>query len=194
MKKSFKIYQLPVQHDAKFMGYDFAKENNLVLSLDNYNFIWEGEFEVLSDKVVYSYLDYIYMKFQGAKPEGYTGHSLSTSDVVELDGKFYYCDSFGWKQLNWSTPAEGQKHEVTCDAENVHFAQNGELLYGNGSIGSWEKEVIGGHDRSGNKLIPFMYWIEITSMPHPRGKRGFYSRKEVKEWLNGKKVVATFNQ
>jgi hypothetical protein len=27
---------------------------------------------------------------------------LSVSDVVELDGKFYYCDSFGYEEIkNW---------------------------------------------------------------------------------------------
>ena len=35
----------------------------------------------------------------GAKPEGYKGHSLSTSDIVELDGVLYYVDSFGWREL-----------------------------------------------------------------------------------------------
>jgi hypothetical protein len=25
---------------------------------------------------------------------------LSMSDVIELDGKFYYCNSFGFKRIN----------------------------------------------------------------------------------------------
>jgi len=30
---------------------------------------------------------------------GFTGHSLSCSDVVKLDDTLYYCDSFGWKKI-----------------------------------------------------------------------------------------------
>ena len=29
-------------------------------------------------------------------PEDYTGHSLSVSDIVVLNDKKYYCDSYGW--------------------------------------------------------------------------------------------------
>jgi hypothetical protein len=32
-------------------------------------------------------------------PSDFRGHSLSVSDVVYLDGKYYYCDSFGYKEL-----------------------------------------------------------------------------------------------
>lgn len=29
----------------------------------------------------------------------YKGHSMSNSDVVQLEGKYYYCDDIGWKDI-----------------------------------------------------------------------------------------------
>ena len=50
-------------------------------------------------------LEDVYRIFNIAKPEGYTGRSLSVSDVVEvieseqiLPG-FYFCDNIGFKRL-----------------------------------------------------------------------------------------------
>jgi hypothetical protein len=44
-------------------------------------------------------LEEVYMALQGTKPQGYKGHSLSVSDLVEIDGKIYYCDSYGFKDV-----------------------------------------------------------------------------------------------
>ena len=32
--------------------------------------------------------------------DNYTGHSMSVSDIVEIDDKFFYCDTIGWKRLD----------------------------------------------------------------------------------------------
>lgn len=65
-------------------------------------------------KIVYSYntiavedsiedlLENIFLQFNsGRKPEGYNGHSLSVSDIVEVDNNLYICDNVGWKQIEW---------------------------------------------------------------------------------------------
>lgn len=41
----------------------------------------------------------VYMRLQWTKPQGYKGHSLSVSDLVQMDGKTYFCDSFGFKDV-----------------------------------------------------------------------------------------------
>ena len=61
-------------------------------------------------------LDWLFARFQhGAGRAGYladqraretelsfTGHSLSVSDIIETpDGKLWFCDSFGWKEVTW---------------------------------------------------------------------------------------------
>lgn len=96
--KQFKVYQLPVEHNAKFMNLEFVRENNIMPKLEDYKLVYEGEFEPQGE---YSEPDQLYMKFQGEKPEGYTGHSISMSDVVEIDGKYYYCDDYGWEEISF---------------------------------------------------------------------------------------------
>jgi hypothetical protein len=32
-------------------------------------------------------------------PKDFRGHSLSVSDIVQMEDEFYYCDSFGWKKI-----------------------------------------------------------------------------------------------
>ena len=111
--KSYSIYQVNDETKngryIKFMGLDFVKENDLCtmsgdlckLDSDLYNKVYEGQTEVGEDEEAIVTLEYLYMKFQGEKPEGYTGHSLSMSDVIVLDGKAYYCDSCGWEEIDF---------------------------------------------------------------------------------------------
>ena len=60
-----------------------------------YNKVYEGEIEA-EGKTIYRILDDLFTKFNCFHPNDFHGHSLSTSDVVVLDGVMYYCDSFGW--------------------------------------------------------------------------------------------------
>ena len=42
-------------------------------------------------------LEYIFTIFNiGEKPESYHGHSLSVSDIVKLDNRYFYCDGMDW--------------------------------------------------------------------------------------------------
>ena len=61
----------------------------------NYKKIYEGEIEQ-SDRKVWEILEDLFYIFNNNIPEDFKGHSLSTSDVVVLDGVKYYCDSIGW--------------------------------------------------------------------------------------------------
>lgn len=111
--KQVRIYNLNEENKTArsiyFMGYDFVKENNITLSLDLYNMVWEGEVE---DDTTLD--DLFRMLNVGTKPENFKGHSLSTSDMVEMDGKYYYCDSYGWEEVIFPTDAP-KKYIVTAD-------------------------------------------------------------------------------
>jgi hypothetical protein len=63
-----------------------------------YNVVYSGEVE--AGDSVEDTLEGLYMTFNVNHPSDFRGHSLSMSDVIELDGKFYYCDSFGFKNIN----------------------------------------------------------------------------------------------
>lgn len=45
-------------------------------------------------------LENIFIKFNISHPEGFEGHSLSTSDIVILDNEAYLCDIVGWEKVN----------------------------------------------------------------------------------------------
>ena len=45
-------------------------------------------------------LEAVYVKFNTNRPEDFRGHSLSVSDIVSIDGRLYYCDSYDWQELN----------------------------------------------------------------------------------------------
>lgn len=42
------------------------------------------------------------------KPEGYTGRSMSVSDLLEFPDldELWYCDNLGWKRVEWFKPAD----------------------------------------------------------------------------------------
>jgi len=60
-----------------------------------YKKTYEGEIE--TDKTdEFEILEEIFTLLNINHPEDYKGHSLSVSDIVVLNDKKYYCDSYGW--------------------------------------------------------------------------------------------------
>lgn len=94
----FKILQLNLtkKYDYFFMDYDYAKHNGV--SLNDYKQVYKGNIEAHS-KDIAAVLEEIFYKFNKALPQEFKGHSLSVSDVIELNNKFYYVDSFGFKLM-----------------------------------------------------------------------------------------------
>ena len=112
--KKFKIYQLPVENNAKFMGLEFVTEHNIMPKLEDYNLVYEGEVEDDAD------LDDIYRMLNVARPKDYKGHSLSVSDVVEIGGYYFYCDSFGWEEVyktSFIVTSDGVDYIAECETE-----------------------------------------------------------------------------
>lgn len=104
--KACRIHQLNPEVDArmKFISYDelimrgFGKPN-----AENYTVVFDGEIETND-------LHKIYDKFNLSHPHGYSGHSLSMSDIIELyDDKkslFYYVDAIGFKEIAFEKNAQ----------------------------------------------------------------------------------------
>lgn len=90
---TYKIYQLlPKYRTLLFEKYDEAK-----FSIDNYKQVYDGNID--AEENVIGTLEKIYSMFNAYRPKDFKGHSLSVSDVVELDGEKYYVDRFGWKKV-----------------------------------------------------------------------------------------------
>lgn len=99
--KKFSIYQVNDEAEnaryIKFSGLDFVRKH-FTLTLDIYSKVYEGEMGDDED------LDDLFCKFNhGTLP--YKGHSLSVSDLVEVDGKFYYCDDYYWQEVEFEAAA-----------------------------------------------------------------------------------------
>ena len=92
-----RVYQLGLENRMKFYRFD---ENNIP-DKSVYNVVFDGELQT-SNAGVQDRLEDIFCTLNvGKKPEGYRGHSLSVSDVVELDGEFWYVDSIGFRKMPW---------------------------------------------------------------------------------------------
>lgn len=110
--KSCRIWQfkMDVNPRMKFIGYDELLKSFGEPDKDNYNIVYESEIETNN-------LEAIFTKFNVSHPQGFTGHSLSMSDVVELyDGigsDYYYVDRIGFKEISFddSQPEQGMKME-----------------------------------------------------------------------------------
>lgn len=91
--QSVKIYQLKKdkEYPYLFMNYYFANQHGF--SLNDYELVYDTE----------RYDDYnrsdAFYEFNMNRPEDFTGHSLSVSDIVEIDGYKYYCDDVGWREV-----------------------------------------------------------------------------------------------
>ena len=100
-----KIYQINMDRDENricFMGLDSLPRFQGTDQIDSsiYDLVYVGD-------VPCSDLEGVYRMFNIDHPDGYTGRSLSVSDVVQIqDGSkngptFHYCDSIGFKEVQF---------------------------------------------------------------------------------------------
>ena len=76
-----------------FKRYEWAKN---VLDLNDYEVVYEGE---LDYPEMPNALEELFEIFNVKRPKDFERRSMSISDVVEIDGKNYYCDFVGWEEL-----------------------------------------------------------------------------------------------
>ena len=99
------IYQIDTSRDRKricFFGLDEIKEltGEDTLNSGIYDKIFSGDVDCNN-------LEAVYRMFNTDHPAGYTGRSLSVSDVVEItDGDkkgFYFCDNIGFQKIDFDS-------------------------------------------------------------------------------------------
>ena len=93
----YEIYHVTKEkwHGMAFRGYDEIMKERGSVSRDDYECVYA--FKSKKDLS----LDDIYYIFNMAFPRGYHSHSMSVSDVVKTPDGFFFCDSFGWRKLDW---------------------------------------------------------------------------------------------
>lgn len=115
MKKTdFEIYQIKdgdEYRDIRFESFQYLMEQGVNPKFKNYNKVYEAEYSALdidSSNSISDRLEAVFDKFNNDRPEDFRGHSMSVSDVIVMDNKAYYADSFGFQPLKAFVP-ERQK-------------------------------------------------------------------------------------
>ena len=100
-----------------FMSYDYNKQNGGI-NRDNYVKVAE----VLVDGYdLEKDLEYIFT-YGNTNPQYYadnpTARSISVSDIIELNDKYYYVDTIGFKEIKFDTLTEALEDETDEDVED----------------------------------------------------------------------------
>ena len=97
------IYQINRERDTqrlKFLGLGATRQalRSAELNCAAYDKVYSGNVKCRN-------LEDVFVLFNSGRPEGFRGHSLSVSDVVEVEDAasitpgFYFCDSIGFKEI-----------------------------------------------------------------------------------------------
>ncbi len=94
MKKTIKIYQADTNCKYAFMSYEHAEKE---FSMLDYTKVAEYQTNVEDDDKILS--NVWNDGNDGTLQEFFTMRSVSMSDVIQIDDKYYYVDTFGFKEL-----------------------------------------------------------------------------------------------
>lgn len=106
--KNVRIWQLKADSDfsMRFISFDEFEKQFGEPIMESYEVIYDGNLSTNN-------LDEIYEICNINQPNGYKGHSLSMSDVVELyddnGSSFHYVDRFGYKEIGFIEPQSQQE-------------------------------------------------------------------------------------
>ena len=130
-----KIYQINMGRDERrvaFMGSDefprFTGSTEINSSI--YDCVFDGNVDCRN-------LEDVYYDFNNDRPKGYTGRSLSVSDIVEVtesdvvDSGFYYCDTVGFTPVKFepekAKPMKPKETITVILCEPGKFARKAEI-------------------------------------------------------------------
>ena len=122
----YRIYQL--KSDEKYHGIRFEdratlQKSGIQLGINDYNFVYEGNFNDVEGDSFDDKLNTLYDRFNFEQPEDFKGRSISVSDVITVkNGKnesAYYVDTFGFTDI----PEFFNKFNENSKTENIK-AQN----------------------------------------------------------------------
>lgn len=86
---------------------------------DSYRLVYDGELSHPEGEQDDDVLERIFSRCNDHLPEGYHGHSLSMSDIVELydqdHRQFFYCDTVGFSPVEFDAPQAKPMREVNGD-------------------------------------------------------------------------------
>ena len=91
--KVFQVNPELDRHGTLFRSYDAAMKSAGQIDPSIYKTVFDGNVDAEDLEDVFAVLNF-------SQPVGYNGHSLSVSDIVEIEGGgHHYCDTFGFQEL-----------------------------------------------------------------------------------------------
>ncbi len=106
-----RVHQLKPDTDPeiRFIGYEQLMAKHGGVDADNYAVVFDGDVGSTDPETVYRLL-------RDSPPDGYKGHALTRSDVLELynpkGSRFFYVDTFALKPIDFDS---GPGQEMTMD-------------------------------------------------------------------------------
>ena len=91
----YKIKQIKDVDNCEY-SFKYCEQCKDKIDLKDYEVAYEGE---LDCPEVSNTPEELFKIFNIKIPEDFKGRSMSISDIVEIDGKNYYCDFVGWVEL-----------------------------------------------------------------------------------------------
>jgi len=110
--KNIRVWQLKSEVDIrmKFIGLNETIKDFGEPSMKNYHSVYDGQLGTND-------LEEIYAICNIDHPDGYKGHSMSMSDIIELyddnGSEFHYCDTFGFKQISLNQDSQVVSQDMT---------------------------------------------------------------------------------
>lgn len=120
-KPDFEIYQIKKSDETnsiRFEPLERLAELGQKPEFSNYDKVYEGDMSTINVRgnTVGDKLEAVFVKFNFDRPEDFTGHSLSVSDVVVMDDKAYYVDKVGFQPLKEFKPIEKNIEQEKAEA------------------------------------------------------------------------------
>ena len=103
--KDVRVWQLKPDVDVrmKFISFDEMIHDFGAPDISDYEMVYEGTVETND-------LESLFLMFRDQPPDGFTGHPMAVSDVIELydqnDRHFYYADIMGFQKVDILQPDE----------------------------------------------------------------------------------------
>lgn len=111
---TYEILQIKDGSDGeqyRFWGMNYVQETGLQVNVSDYESKYQGKLKPGET------LDTLYERFNIHRPEDFTGHSLSVSDVIVLesggDKRAFYVDSFGFCEVEDFFAEKLERSEIT---------------------------------------------------------------------------------
>ncbi len=136
---SYAILQLRHTDDTlyeRFESYSSLQRQGKEPDVDHYEVVYHGTLpqSPVTPEAVMAQLEALYVQFNMARPEDFTGHSLSVSDIVALrvDGvvSCHYVDSIGFQELEGFALRENYLKNAEMAVEDDYSSIDGVINNG----------------------------------------------------------------